>query len=167
MMQCSRTVIFSLIVFQFFSFTLVAQTFTAKPNTSMSSESNGFYEYLPQGYDPLGSTLYPLIIASHGVGERGNGNTELDRLILPQKGLASLLSATYNTTFPTSFTVNGSTFKFIILCPQYIDNGNTWPSTQSIEDIITYAQTNYKVNPNRIYLTGLSMGGGLSFRYVT
>jgi predicted esterase len=167
MMQWFRR-LFSYIIFtQLISLTLAAQSFTARPNTSISIESNGFYEYLPQGYDPAGTTLYPLLIASHGVGERGNGTTELDRIIQPGKGLASLLAATYNTTFPTSFTVNGNTFKFIILTPQYIDNGNTWPSTQNIDDIITYAMAHYKVDPNRIYLTGLSMGGGLSFRYVT
>src|SRR3954467_10341606 len=111
MMNCSRIIFFYLIFFQLISVSLTAQTFTAKPNVSMSTgESNGYYEYLPQGYDPLASTRYPLIIASHGVGERGNGNTELDRIIQPQKGLASLL---YTGSFPLSFTVNGNTYKFI------------------------------------------------------
>src|SRR6476660_1855564 len=155
MLHRNSTLFFCVTVFLILSNPLTAQTFTAMPNTSMTAESNGFYEYLPQGYNPAGSTLYPLIIASHGVGERGNGNTELNRIIQPQKGLAWLLST---GTFPTSFTVNGNTYKFIILCPQYLDNGNNWPSTQSIDDIINYALTQYKVDRNRIYLTGLSMG---------
>src|SRR5689334_19302620 len=131
-MQCRRIIVLYLFFFQLMSLSLIAQTFTARQNVSISpGESNGFYEYLPQGYDPAGSTTYPLIIASHGVGERGNGNTELNRIIQPQKGLASLLAT---GTFPTSFTVNGSTYKFIIICPQYLDNGNTWPSVQAIQD---------------------------------
>lgn len=146
-------------------FHVSAQSFIAKANTVIGPNINGFYEYLPQGYDASGTQQYSLLIASHGVGERGNGSAiELQKLIQPNKGLASLLAS---GSFPTSFSVNGQSYKFIILCPQYTDNGNTWPVTQNIEDIINYAQANYKVDVNRIYLTGLSMGGGLSFRYVT
>ena len=142
-----------------------AQTFTPKYSTTVGIHCNGFYEYLPAGYDPNGSVTYPLLIASHGVGERGDGSTlQLPLLIQSNKGLASLLNT---GTFPTSFTVNSQTFRFIILCPQYTDNGTTWPGASDLEDVINYATSHYKVDINRIYLTGLSMGGGVTFNYVT
>src|SRR3989337_4507664 len=37
----------------------------------------GFYEFRPAGYNPDSSYHYPLIIFLHGVGERGNGTTDL------------------------------------------------------------------------------------------
>lgn len=143
------------------SFTGFSQTFTAKPSTPVSPNSNGFYEYLPQGYDPGGTETYPLLIFCHGSGESGNGDaTELSRLVIPGKGLAALLNT---GSFPTSFTVASQTFRFIILCPQF----TPWPSLSAgdIDAVISYATTHYKVNSNRIYLTGLSMGGGMTWEY--
>jgi pimeloyl-ACP methyl ester carboxylesterase len=141
-----------------------AQTFTARPNTSINANCNGFYEYLPLGYDAGGANLYPLIIAAHGLGERGNGGSELNRLVIPGKGLAALLNT---GTFPASFTVGGQTFRFVIICPQFTDNGAAWPEATDLEAVINYAVANYRVDITRIYLTGLSMGGGLSYRYAT
>ena len=141
-----------------------AQTFTARPNTTINAHCNGFYEYLPLDYDAGSSTAYPLLIAVHGLGERGNGNSELNRLVLPGKGLASLLNT---GSFPNSFTVGGQTFRFVIICPQFTDNGAAWPETADLEAVLNYAVANYRVDISRIYLTGLSMGGGLSYRYVT
>lgn len=146
------------------STTLFAQTFTAKYNTAVGIHCNGYYEYLPAGYDPNGTTTYPLLIASHGLGERGDGSTlQLPWLISPNKGLAALLNS---GSFPSSFTVNGQTFKFIIICPQYTNNDPAWPGAQDLDDVLTYAINHYKVDINRIYLTGLSMGGGMTFNYV-
>ena len=40
----------------------------------------GFYEYKPTNYNASPTTKYPLIIFLHGLGERGNGTTELTRV---------------------------------------------------------------------------------------
>src|SRR4029078_103862 len=118
-----------------------AQTFTPKYSTAVGTHSNGFSQDLPAGYDPNGSVTYPLLIASHGVGERGDGSTaQLPWLIQPNKGLASLLNT---GGFPTSFTVKSQAFRFIILCPQYTDNGSTWPGASDLEDVINYATSHY------------------------
>jgi predicted peptidase len=65
--------------------------------------------------------------------------------------------------WPNSFTVNGQTHKFIVISPQFVD----WPSSWDIDGIINYCVQNYKVNVNRIYLTGLSMGGGVTWNYAS
>jgi hypothetical protein len=71
---------------------LAAQQFTAHPGIIVNSHCNGFYDYLPAGYNPAGAQKYPLLIALHGVGERGDGSTNpstgLPLLINPNKGMA-------------------------------------------------------------------------------
>jgi predicted esterase len=147
---------------------LKAQQFTPQYNIPIGSHCNGFYEYLPFAYNPSGTQKYPLLIALHGVGERGDGSnnasTGLPLLIVPGKGIASLINS---GGFPSSFTVNSNTYRFIVICPQFTDNGATWPGASDVSAIVNYAIANYKVDVNRVYLTGLSMGGGLLFNYVT
>jgi len=135
---------------------LYAQTFTPRYSTTIDYNTPGFYEYLPQGYSS-GSEFYPLLVFCHGIGERGNGGpTDLTKVI--NNGPPKLMA---NGTFPVSFTVGGKTFKFIAICPQFIN----WPSPVNVNAVIDYATSHYRVDMNRIYVTGLSMGGGAVWSY--
>jgi hypothetical protein len=120
-----------------------------------SANSNGFYEYLPAGYSD-GSGTYPLMLFLHGAGELGNGGSDLPLVL--RNGPPKLINA---GTFPNSFTVNGNTFSFIVLSPQFINV----PSDDDVDAMINYAKLHYRVDVNRIYLTGLSMGGGITWDY--
>jgi dienelactone hydrolase len=121
----------------------------------MITNSNGFYEYLPSSY-ATGTATYPLIISLHGLGQLGNGTSTLDEIY--NEGLPKLIHA---GNFPNSFTVGGQTFQFIVIAPQFIE----WPVALDIEGVIDYVVDRYRVNQNRIYLTGLSMGGGVTWDY--
>ena len=55
----------------------------------------------------------------------------------------------------------GSGFPFIIISPQFIG----WPSVTDVDAVIEYASSHYEVDRKRIYLTGLSMGGGATWDY--
>jgi endoglucanase len=132
-----------------------AQVQTAKPGVSMCSNSNGYYEYLPQGYNNSNQT-YPLLIFVHGIGELGNGTSQLSSLMVT--GVASAINA---GQFPATFNVNGQSFSFIVISPQFV----AWPSPNDINAVIDYAVSHYRVNTSRIYLTGLSMGGGAVWEY--
>ncbi|MET0634698.1 MAG: hypothetical protein ABWZ25_01650 [Chitinophagaceae bacterium] len=118
---------------------------------SIAQNSGGYYEYLPQGYSATGTETYPLIIFFHGLGEKGAGNSSTLPLVL-KNGLPKVIS---QGKFPTSFTVNGKTSKFIVISPQFA----TWPGATQVGQIIDYAKKNYKVDASRVYVTGLSMGG--------
>ncbi len=133
-----------------------SQVHTARQNVSMTTSTNGFYEYLPQGYNPQATETYPLLIFVHGMGELGNGTTQLSTVL--NNGTPKQIR---DGIFPVSFTVNGQTHKFIVISPQF----NVWPNSQELDNVISYAVSNYKVNINRIYLTGLSMGGGVIWEY--
>ena len=124
---------------------------------SMTPLSNAYYEYLPQGYSTSGSQKYPLMIFVHGSGETGDGSpAQISRVL--RNGPPKLID---QGIFPNSFTVKGQTFRFIVLSPQF----TIWPDDINIDDIINYAIKNYNVHTSRIYLTGLSMGGGVVWQY--
>ena len=125
---------------------------------STCNHSNGFYEYLPQGYSSSGTKKYPLLIFAHGSGEIGDGGVSQIQRVL-YHGTPQQIS---QGVFPVSFTVNGQTFSFIVISPQF----NTYPIESDMNQVINYAVSHYKVDTNRIYLTGLSMGGGLVWDYV-
>lgn len=129
-----------------------AQVQTAKPGVSMIANSGGFYQYLPQGYNPTGTTTYPLIIMLHGIGELGDGTASKLPMVL-RNGVPRQINA---GAFPTSISYNGQAFKFIVITPQF----KKWPSAADIGGVISYCQSHYKVDNSRIYLTGISMGGG-------
>jgi predicted esterase len=117
--------------------------------------SNGFYEYLPKGYVE-GTANYPLILCIHGDGELGNGTTQLPNLL--DDAIPMYIN---EHLFPESVTVNGQTTSFIVIMPQFV----AWPVSTDVQDVITYAEQNYRVDVNRIYLTGYSMGGGVTWSY--
>ena len=111
----------------------------------------GYYAAVPYNYD-LTTKSYPLIVFIPGGGQYGNGSTDLP--VLLNDGMAQLLD---EGTFPPSVTVDGKTFSFIVLTPQLTQ----YPSIQSLDNFITYAKKNYRVDTSRIYLAGLSIGGEL------
>src|SRR5256885_12945628 len=126
-----------------------AQVQTPRYNTSMTANSHGFYEYLPAGYS-TGTKTYPLLICLHGVGEEGDGSTTSLPIIL-RHGPCKVIN---QGQFPTSFTVNGNTFSFIVITPQFTG----WPGAQDVNQVIDYCIQHYRVDQSRIYVTGLSMG---------
>ena len=132
---------------------LNAQTLTPHYSTSIAPNSNGYYDYLPQGYSSTGTTLYPLLIFIHGMGEYGDGSkTYLWEVA--KHGPIHVIKYDY---FPTSFSVNGKSFKFVIVAPQW----KSQATVSNVNALIDYAVKHYKVDPHRIYLTGLSAGGGV------
>ena len=145
-----------LVLFSFFlSFSSVkAQTLTPR-YVEISSNIHGFYESLPAGYNT--NETYPLLIFVHGMGEMGDGSpAQLPKVLA--NGVPRLIK---EGRFPQSFTVNGQTHKFIVLAPQ-MQNSSVVDVTLNM--LIDYAISHYKVNTSRIYATGLSLGGGFVWK---
>ncbi|MBX3184665.1 MAG: hypothetical protein KF915_18695 [Polyangiaceae bacterium] len=112
---------------------------------------NGYWEYLPPTYDLVSSA--PLLVFWHGVGENGNGTTDLPNVT--RNGPPKLIK---NDTWP-------NTRPFIVLSPQN-QTGGSCPSAASVDAFITFAKATYRVDPKRIYLTGLSCGAIGSWNYL-
>lgn len=120
----------------------------------------GFLEYKPKNYAAEGNVKHPLIIFLHGIGERGNGTTELSKV--DRVGLPRVIKEGH----PMTFTWNGKTETFLVLMPQCPSKYGMWPQL-FVTELIKYAKQNLRIDTNRIYLTGLSMGGGGSLRYIS
>ncbi len=130
---------------------LAAQVQTPRFSTVIDNNCHGYYEYLPQGY-PNGTQQYPLLVFLHGIGELGDG-TPAELPYILRHGPPQVIA---DGNFPVSFTVNGQSFGFIVISPQFIDT----PTVGGIDDVINYAESHYQVDLTRVYLTGMSMGGG-------
>ena len=96
--------------------------------------------YLPPDYDKS-SKKWPLILFLHGAGERGN-NVE----VVKKHGLPKLIA-------------QGKSFDFIIASPQ-CPNDMWWPEkTDLLITLLDEIEAKYRIDTDRVYLTGLSMGG--------
>jgi hypothetical protein len=114
---------------------------------AINSNVSGYYETLPALYSKT-TKRYPLIVFIHGIGELGTGLSRLNCCGLPYhiKG----------GTFPAKFLVNGAYYSYIVISPQF----RVRPSAAQIQSVVDYAKSKYRVDATRVYVTGLSMGGG-------
>jgi predicted peptidase len=94
--------------------------------------------YLPDGYGES-SEEFPVLLFLHGVGERGS-----DLSIVKRNGPPKLID-------------EGKKFPFIIISPQCPDRTD-WDN-KSLIVLLDYIESNYRVDKNLVYVTGLSMGG--------
>ena len=96
--------------------------------------------YLPEGY--LQDTLkkWPLLLFLHGSGERGN---DLEKV---------------KTHGPPKLIEQGKKFPFIVVSPQATSQEHGW-STADLYALLQNCKQQYRVDADRVYLTGLSMGG--------
>ncbi|WP_343302839.1 hypothetical protein AAHN97_14940 [Chitinophaga niabensis] len=106
---------------------------------------------LPDDYTST-SQNYPLIIFLHGYGEVGSTVQDLSRLI--KQGLPKVISS--GQKVEAVHPVSGQRTKFIVLAPQH----HGWTTTpEAIEYMLTDLPKKFRIDTNRIYLTGLSAGG--------
>ncbi len=122
----------------------------ARPLGSTAA-AQGYYEYLPQGYGQSAQE-YPLLLFIHGLGENGDGDSQLSRVLA--NGPPRLIN---NNSWDEGRP-------FVVLSPQRAGGGCT--SSNQIRDFINFALVTYDINPARVYLTGLSCGAIGSWNYL-
>ena len=114
----------------------------------------GHIVYFPSDYALKPNDKFPLLIFLHGVGERGNGTTELSR-ITSHGPIKKVIQGTWDKSLP-----------FIIVSPQLSSSQGGWFSGD-LNTIYNYATSKYRVDLNRVYISGLSLGGMGTFNSLT
>jgi predicted peptidase len=97
--------------------------------------------YLPKGYNPKPKEKYPLILFLHGAGERGD---DLNRVKV--HGIPKIVE-------------QKDDFPFIAVSPQCPADSWWTGELEALNALLDDIIGKYAVDENRIYLTGLSMGG--------
>jgi predicted peptidase len=130
-----------------FSSTMKAKA--QSPNTALTAKTfkwkvalAGKTQYLscvPKDYNGKGGKRWPLMLFLHGAGERG---TNLQRVAIHG---------------PPRLVKEGKEFPFIIIAPQ-CPEGERWQDDALLK-LLDHIARDYAVDTNRVYLTGLSMGG--------
>jgi len=95
--------------------------------------------HLPPGADRPQARRFPTILFLHGAGERGD-----DLSLVEVHG-------------PPKLVKTRPDFPFIVISPQC--PAGTWWSVPALDDLLNDVVKKYPIDPDRIYLTGLSMGG--------
>jgi predicted esterase len=134
----------------------IGQTFE-KSVVAANGERIGFLEFRPSGYS---SAKHPLIIFLHGIGEKGNGTTELKKVHCC--GIPSYIRGGNKMRF----TWQGKTESFVVLSPQ-LSRKYAWWQPFYTDEMIKYAKANLNIDPDRIFVTGLSMGGGGTWNFAS
>jgi predicted peptidase len=94
--------------------------------------------FLPRDYNNSGTGRWPLILFLHGGGERGD---DIEKV---------------KVHGPLKIAAQRPDFPFIVVAPQ-VATEMIW-STARLDALLQEVQEKYRVDPDRIYLTGLSMG---------
>jgi hypothetical protein len=117
--------------------------------------------HLPDDYGKT-TTKYPLLVFLHGIGEAGTNPATIYNSSTAG-GPAYYIA---QGKFPSSFVnpKDKQSYKYIVLSPQNATNWST--SAQQLDVILTYILAQYRVDPARLYLTGLSAGGEGVTEYV-
>ena len=121
------------------AFFLLGLTTKAQQTAEKMIREVRYLLYLPQGYEQDTSQRWPLLLFLHGSGESGNNLEQLKK------------------HGPPKLIAQGRQYPFIVVSPQ-ADRSGGW-SSQDVYDLLQDCKHRYRVDPDRVYLTGLSMGG--------
>ena len=101
---------------------------------------------LPADYDKP-DQKWPLVLFLHGAGERGD---DLEKVKIHG---------------PPKLAAGGKDFPFVLVSPQ-CESGSRW-NPQELAKLVDHLANTYRVDRQRLYVTGLSMGGSGTWSLVT
>lgn len=114
-----------------------------------------YIEHLPLDYGRDEAARYPLLVNFHGWGHSKNfGDGTLD--VMDEVSLVQVLRGDrWDESRP-----------FIVLLPQQCWSDVDPPDIEFEHSFLQWAQRVYSIDPNRIYITGLSAGGWAAWEYM-
>jgi len=118
---------------------ITAQSQTKEKAVIQRNTTLNYLLWFPADYKKDKTKTFPLLIFLHGSGERG---TNID--LVKMHG-------------PPSFVDKRSDFPFITVSPQCPTD--SWWNVEDLQVMLEQLKAKYRIDTDRIYLTGLSMGG--------
>ena len=115
-----------------------AHLFTARPGAAKI----GYLLFLPSAYGRNGHLRWPLILFLHGAGERGN---DVERL--RGHGITRIVDE------------QAERFPFVVVSPQCPEHARWINYLEDLGALLDEITRTYAIDEQRIYLTGMSMGG--------
>jgi len=129
----------------------------------------GFWKYLPEGFETYTTRKWPVLVFMHGLGGRGDGSSgDLD--VLLTDGAPTVASEIgHNAGEPKvgSPWLSGGSNAYkdmIVLMPQTATTMDRGPLGRFLQDIL--ADTDLHIDPDRVFLTGFSLGFISGARYL-
>ena len=122
----------------------------SKPNLidaeqkTVTTENLSYYLYFPEDYESEPNKEFPILLFLHGGGESGDSLVAIKR------------------NGPPKMIVEGKQFPFLILAPQNPYQKKWW-NTRAVNQLLDSVVANNRIDKKRIYLTGLSRGGGAAW----
>ncbi|WP_460636837.1 carboxylesterase family protein [Larkinella harenae] len=117
----------------------LAEAQSIPQSKAKAREKYKYLLYKPKEY-ANNQRAYPLVISLHGSSLKGDDVNKLKRYGLPQ------------------LVDQGREYEFIIASPQCPD-GKFWSTDNWFEPLYEELTARYRIDPKRVYLTGISMGG--------
>jgi predicted peptidase len=116
-----------------------ATTVKVKTDNGAQDVTIRYWLYLPREFDPRPGEKWPLVLFLHGSGERGD---DLEKVKIHG---------------PPKLAGQGKHFPFVIVSPQ-CPAGSRW-NADELDQLIDELMKMLPVDSQRLYVTGLSMGG--------
>lgn len=105
--------------------------------------------YLPEGYSKDTKKKWPVVYFFHGIGERGDDLNELLSYGLPK------------------YIMEKGSFDAIMIAPQCPEDSHWADDDVEVNKLVPFVDRmlkKYRIDNNRMYLTGLSMGGRCTWK---
>jgi|GEM_PF-3210336 len=126
-------------------------------NINTIDNPRGYWEFLPSEYYENPTKEFPVVIFLHGLGEGGNGTTDLHKVL--RNGPPDILNTPGHSLY-NLFENEG----VIVLSPQVTNN--TWWNESHIRPFLDFVKSHYRIDSKRIYLTGLSAGASGTHQFM-
>ncbi len=101
--------------------------------------ANLYLTYFPKDYDKDKNRRWPVILFLHGAGERGDDLNRLKTWVIPL------------------YCEQGKNSEFIAICP-LLPARESWLA-MALNDLLDEAIGKYRIDPDRVYVTGAHVGG--------
>lgn len=115
--------------------------------TVETQQSIEYLLFLPKNYDAERTEGWPMMLFLHGAGERGD---DLEKV---------------KVHGPPKQVQTDSDFPFVLVSPQ-CPEGQAW-DVAVLEGLLDQMLSEHNIDPRRVYLTGLSMGGYGTWSFAT